>query len=55
MGGIRTPSIDTHTSAGPLDDAIAGWATYGSKAISGTLPIFVDKVLLEHSHAHSFT
>ena len=30
-------------------------ANYGSQAKSGPLPVFVDKALLEHSHAHLLT
>ena len=30
-------------------------ATYVPQALSGPPPVFVNKVLLEHSHTHSFT
>lgn len=31
-----------------------GLANYGARAKSGPLPVFVNKVLLEHSHTHLF-
>ena len=40
----------------PVLEALEQESTnYGTQAKSGPLPVFVNKVLLEHSHAHSFT
>lgn len=34
---------------------LPGVESYGSRATSDLPPVFVNKVLLEHSHAHLFT
>lgn len=37
------------------DELDQGLANYGPQAKSGSTPVLVNKLLLEYSHAHSFT
>lgn len=47
LGGMQSPS-----EALALDQGTAG---YGRNAKSSLLPVLINKVLLSHSHTHSFT
>ena len=38
-----------------MDESRSGVAKYSSQAKSGPLPVFVNKVLLEHNCVHLFT